>query len=268
MSAPVPAPAADPGQGAASFHFASYLLGLVTALVLLGGLLLLLRRPDAAAVELHPPPVLPTAAPTVTPAPPTPSPLVVFVSGAVRQPGLYSLPAGARIGDALAAAGGLLPDVDPALVNQAQPLIDGAQLHIPGAGAEVNTEAAPGAGASGREAGADAGAEAGSDAGAEAAPPLAVRTEPLAGLSAALPTPTPLVPTSVAPTAAASSGAASPVNVNSATAAELEALPGIGPAKAQAIIENRPYAAVDELDRVPGIGPATLERLRPLVTTG
>jgi competence protein ComEA len=58
------------------------------------------------------------------------------------------------------------------------------------------------------------------------------------------------------------------VNVNSATAAELEALPGIGPAKAQAIIENRPYAAVDELDRVPGIGPATLERLRPLVTTG
>ena len=55
------------------------------------------------------------------------------------------------------------------------------------------------------------------------------------------------------------------INVNTATAAELEQLPGIGPARAADIIANRPYASVDDLDRVPGIGPATLEELRPLV---
>ena len=55
------------------------------------------------------------------------------------------------------------------------------------------------------------------------------------------------------------------VNLNTATGAELEALPGIGPAKAQAIIAHRPYNTVEDLDGVPGIGPATLESLRPLV---
>ena len=55
------------------------------------------------------------------------------------------------------------------------------------------------------------------------------------------------------------------INVNTATASQLEQLPGIGPSRAQDIIENRPYASVDELDIVPGIGPATLEELRPYV---
>ena len=56
-----------------------------------------------------------------------------------------------------------------------------------------------------------------------------------------------------------------PINVNTATAEELDRLPGIGPARAADIIANRPYVSVDDLDRVPGIGPATLENLRPLV---
>ncbi len=60
------------------------------------------------------------------------------------------------------------------------------------------------------------------------------------------------------------------VNVNTATAEELEALPGIGPVLAQKIIEYRtahgPFPSVDALDDVSGIGPATLEELRPLVT--
>jgi competence protein ComEA len=56
-----------------------------------------------------------------------------------------------------------------------------------------------------------------------------------------------------------------PININTATAAQLEQLPGIGPSRAQDIIDNRPYESVDELDSVSGIGPATLEELRPYV---
>jgi competence ComEA-like helix-hairpin-helix protein len=56
------------------------------------------------------------------------------------------------------------------------------------------------------------------------------------------------------------------VNANTATAAELEALPGIGPVIAQRIIEGRPYRSVDDLDRVKGIGKKRLEEIRPLVT--
>lgn len=59
------------------------------------------------------------------------------------------------------------------------------------------------------------------------------------------------------------------VNINTATAAELDTLPGIGPSKAAAIVqyreENGPFASVDALDAVPGIGPATLENLRGLI---
>lgn len=59
------------------------------------------------------------------------------------------------------------------------------------------------------------------------------------------------------------------IHVNQATAVELQRLPGIGPKRAQLIIEERqkrPFTAVEELRRVPGIGPKTLERLRPYVT--
>ena len=63
-----------------------------------------------------------------------------------------------------------------------------------------------------------------------------------------------------------------PLNINTADAAALEALPGIGPALAAAIVEHRrragPFATVDRLVEVSGIGPAKLEQVRPLATVG
>lgn len=82
--------------------------------------------------------------------------------------------------------------------------------------------------------------------------------------------PVPLVVPVATPTA---TGAAAPVvvDVNSATVAELESLPGVGPATALAIVSERdgngPFVDVADLDRVPGIGPAKIEALRDLVTT-
>jgi competence protein ComEA len=212
----------------------SYLLGLTTALTLVGGVLFALRRPEPPPILLQPPP---TPAPTAT-APPTatPAPIVVFVSGAVAAPGTYTLLPGARVGDALAAAGGMLAEADPALINQAQPIYDGAQVHVPLPPAALPVVENP--------------------------LPAVTAAEPPAGLSGLLPTATPVA------IRAGESGLAvgGLIDINAATAAELEMLPGIGASRAQAIIDNRPYRTVDDLNRVPGIGDATLDRLRPLVT--
>ena len=61
-----------------------------------------------------------------------------------------------------------------------------------------------------------------------------------------------------------------PLDINRATAGQLDALPGIGPSTAQAIVAHReqhgPYASVDGLEDVRGIGPAKLDAIRDLVT--
>ena len=68
------------------------------------------------------------------------------------------------------------------------------------------------------------------------------------------------------PGRAAADGRGERVSLNSASPAELDTLPGVGPVVAAKIIAHRPYASIDDVLRVPGIGPKTLERLRPLVT--
>ena len=212
-----------------TFHLVSYLIGLLTALILVGGSTFLLRRPDPAPIVLHAPP---TAAPTATELPTaTPAPIIVFVSGAVQKPGTYALEATARVGDAITAAGGLTLYANTTLVNQAERIWDGAQIHVPKL-----------------------------EATAPDTPPVAPQTTaPPAGLSGE--------------TTALSGRSSLPgdangelVNLNNASAAQLETLPGIGASKAAAIIANRPYATVDELDRVPGIGTKTLDQLRPYIT--
>ncbi len=72
----------------------------------------------------------------------------------------------------------------------------------------------------------------------------------------------------IKPATSAPSATSSPaiVDLNTATAAELEALPEIGPKTAAAIVAGRPYGSVDDLLRVKGIGEATLAKLRPYIT--
>ena len=62
-----------------------------------------------------------------------------------------------------------------------------------------------------------------------------------------------------------------PLDINSASLAELQRLPGIGPKLAQRIVDtraDRPFAALADVRRVPGIGPKTLDKIKPHITLG
>ncbi len=159
--------------------------------------------------------------------------LVVHVAGAVRRPGVYDLPAGARIRDAVAKAGGGKPRADLDSLNLAAKVTDGQQVLV------VRRGRAPGGGA------ASAPAAGGKVAGGAA-------SQPGGG-------------------AAAAGGAGATVNVNQATAAELEQLDGVGPAIAAKIVDwrtqNGPFRSVDDLAQVAGIGPKKLEAMRAQVVT-
>lgn len=142
-------------------------------------------------------------------------PLVVDVVGAVRHPGLVRLPAGARVADAVARAGGLVRRAERTAVNFAAPVADGQQVLVPAR----RTGLAGAAGAGGA---------------------------PQAG-----------------------PGSAGSVSLSTATAEQLDALPGVGPVTAQKIVDYRTahgaFHSVDELDAIAGIGPSRIADLRGLV---
>lgn len=98
--------------------FAGLVLLGVMAGLLGAGILYLVTRPPAGEVIL----LLPA---------PTKSPLVVYVTGAVLAPGVYTLPVGSRVTDALESAGGLTPSADPEALNLAQVLTDGQRINVP-----------------------------------------------------------------------------------------------------------------------------------------
>lgn len=156
---------------------------------------------------------------TSVPATP-PMTVTVHVAGQVVSPGVYAVPSGGRVADAVVAAGGTAAEADVEQLNLAARVADGERVYVPRKGEPAPAVAAgPAVPASG------AGAKAGAPAG--------------------------------------------PVDLNTATAEQLEALPGVGPATSKAILAYRSshgrFRSVTELLEVPGIGPAKLEALRPLV---
>ena len=83
-------------------------------------------------------------APSVSAAPVTAgSTLLVHVAGAVREPGLYEFPPGARVADAIETAGGPAARADLNLLNLAEPLVDGTKVDVPKAGQAPSSTSAP-----------------------------------------------------------------------------------------------------------------------------
>jgi competence protein ComEA len=142
--------------------------------------------------------------------------VIVDVAGAVRRPGVYKLPASARVVDAIDRAGGARRRADLAAINLAAKVEDGRQVLVPLRGA--------------------AAAAAGGGGGSVAAP-------------------------GVAP--------GQPLDLNTATADQLDQLDGIGPGMAAAILKYRQdhggFGSVEELGEVPGIGEKRLASLREQV---
>jgi competence protein ComEA len=174
--------------------------------------------PEAVAM------VTPTWSAEASPAPTIPPAPVfwqVHVWGAVAQPGLVAVPSGSRVADALAAAGGLTAEADPAELNLAAELVDGCQILV-GTLDAPRGEVRVGAGG-------------------------------LSGGSLTGP----------------GTDAGTVLDLNTATAAQLETLPGVGPVTATAIItwrtEHGRFTDPIELQEITGIGPKTYEKLAAYV---
>lgn len=111
----------------------------IIGVLLAGGTIAMLRGPapkGVIAVQALDAATAPKRRPRIAP-----KMLVVYVAGAVRHPGLYTVRDGTRAVDAVAKAGGLRADADPAGVNLAQPLLDGEEIAAPVAGTRRTSSA-------------------------------------------------------------------------------------------------------------------------------
>lgn len=199
-------------------------IGVVGLVALLGAVWTLNQARTVPIAVAAPTPVAPSATPAAGSEPsPTPTPVLlrVHVLGAVAAPGVVRLPPGARVEDAIAAAGGLTAEARPGELNLAAPIADGAQVVVGSAGK----------------------------------PGGEVRGAPETGSSPS--------------GAGAATGGGARLDLNRATLAELDALPGVGPVTAQAILawreQHQRFNRVEELLEIDGIGAKTLERIEPHV---
>ena len=181
------------------------------------------ESPGRSAVSIVSP--TPSASPTAEPTP-TPVPTItVHIKGEVVNPGLYELEEGARLNDAVIAAGGLTENAGEDALNLALRLYDEDEINIPSA-SEVSKSRS-----------------------AVVENPKVSRSANHSNSSGA---------SSSKSNAKAAPSATHKLNINTATADELDMLPGIGPAYAQAIIEYRntygPFGAIEEIKKVSGIG--------------
>lgn len=166
---------------------------------------------------------------------PGPQTIVVHATGAVKNPGVYRLPPESRVDDVLKAAGGSAPDADLENLNLAAKLIDGTQVFVPHKGLPGNPQsvAAPYQGGALSDVYAKNSAPGRSTGGGSRA-----KKEP----------------------------PSQPISLNSADSAELQRIPGIGPATAQKILDYRQehgrFTSVDELMAVRGIGEKKLSSMR------
>jgi competence protein ComEA len=218
---------ADPGRAGA------IALAAIAAIAVLVTIFTLMREEPAPVVSAKLPPVDMAASATPSPGPPPSArpnqPVVVSVVGLVRTPGLVTLAPGARIADALKAAGGTVDGADTVGLNMARQVDDGEQIVV----GIAPVKGQPGV----------------------------LGSSVSSGTTAAGPSSTAARP--------GKAGPAEVINLNTATVQQFDALPGVGPVTAEKIVAWRSahgkFTSVDQLGEVDGIGPGRLQKLRPLV---
>ena len=180
----------------------SVLLGIFFGMIFTGIVFIIAKQPSGNPIQLSP-----LA---------TPMPIKVFIAGAVKQPGGYSLPLSSRVQDLVDLAGGFQAVADPNAVNLAAMLADGQKIVVP----YINSE-----------------------------------TETPVNQKYSTPSPTQVI---------------FPININTATKEDFDALPGIGALKADDIVKYREqkgqFTTIEDIQNVPGVGPGIFLKIKELIT--